>query len=629
MVNFLRYYRTLLLLVFTTCGGIAFAAPAPPISLYVDATDIARGLFHSELAIPVRPGPLTLVYPKWIPGYHAPVGPLNNIVRLKMGGNGQPIKWKRNLVDMFAFHLVVPAGVSVLYVAMDVVAPRRPNADLGASTARLFVLEWNEVVLYPQGAAADEVLARVQIRLPAEWKFACSMSPVRTENSLAEFPQVSLTTLVDSPLLSGKYFRTLELSSTPPVFVDIAADVPEALDVSPEWEARLRRLITEARALFGGFHFEQYRFLLAFSDELGNDGIEHHQSSDNRLGARLFSDEALRLSYGYLLPHEFAHSWNGKYRRPLGLATRNFQEPQLGDLLWVYEGLTRYLNWILAARSGIFTPQEARDYVALLAATMDHRSGREWRTLEDTAVSAQLLYGAPEQWQSVRRSMDYYDESLFIWLEADTIIRRETQGQRSLDDFCRAFFGPLSVPPATDTYVLEDVTTALNSIARYDWKAFFVTRLNTVGTDRAPLEGLTSSGWTLGYGDVAGSVQTARDEIHHTVEERFSLGFLSQEDGTIVDVLRDSPAWKAGLGPGMKLLTVDQRRWSPQVLRDAIIADHNSPVPVSLSVQNGSMTFATAIDDHSGASYPRLERNANPDLVSEILRQRVTAGVTP
>jgi predicted metalloprotease with PDZ domain len=619
----------LFVLVFITCGQTVFAAPAQPISLFVDATDISRGLFHSELAIPVQPGPLTLVYPKWIPGYHAPVGPLNNIVRLKISHNGQPIEWTRDPVDMFAFHLVVPVGVSVLHVAMDVVAPRRPNADLGASTARLFVLEWNEVVLYPQGAATDKVLTRAQIRLPLGWKFACSMSPIRTENGVVEFRQVSLTTLVDSPLLSGEYFRTLALTSTPPVFVDIAADVPGALDVTLEWEAWLRRLIAEARALFGGFHFDQYRFLLALSDELGNDGIEHQQSSDNRVGARLFCDEALRLSYGYLLPHEFVHSWNGKYRRPLGLAKRNFQEPQVGDLLWVYEGLTRYLNWVLAARSGIFTPQEARDYVALLAALMDHRSGREWRTLEDTAVSAQLLYGAPEQWQSLRRSMDYYDESLLIWLEADTIIRQKTQGQRSLDDFCRAFFGPQSVPVATDPYVLGDVTTALAVVAPYDWKTFFVTRLNASGTDRVPLEGLTSSGWTLAYGDSAGSVQAARDEIHRTVEERFSLGFLSQEDGTVLDVVRDSPAWKAGLGPGMKLLTVNQRRWSPQVFRDAIAADHNSSIPINLSVQNGLVTFPVAINDHTGASYPRLERNANPDLISEILRPRITTGATP
>ena len=622
---------TLLVPLLSASAGTAFAAAPSPISLYVDATDVARGLFHSELDIPVKPGPFTLVYPKWPPSYHAPFGPLNTIVRLKMSSEGRPIEWKRDLLDMFAFHLVVPPGVSALHVVMDVAAPRRPIADFGASTAHLFVLEWNSVLLYPQGAATDQVLTRTQLRIPIDWKFGCALSPVRSENGLIEFPQVSLTTLVDSPLLAGKYFRTLELNagSQQPVVMDIAADAPESLEVNAAWEQRLHRLINESAALFDGFRFEQYHFLLALSDELGNDGIEHRRSSDNRLGAGLFSDESLRLSYGYLLPHEFVHSWNGKYRLPVSNAQRNFQDPEAGDMLWVYEGLTRYLNWVLAARSGLFTPQEARDYAAYLAAVTDHRSGREWRSLLDTGVSVQLLYFAPDQWQSLRRSVDFYDESLFIWLEVDTIIRRKTQGQRSLDDFCRAFFGFRKGPLAADTFVLEDLTTALNSIVQYDWKNFFEKRLDTTGTDRGPLDGLTWSGWTLSYGVAIGSVQAARDAVNHTVEERFSVGLLLHDDGLIVDVLRDSPAWKADLGPGMKVLTLNQLQWSPEAFRKAIAAGRGATLPMSLSVQNGSVTFATAIDFHSGARYPQLEKNANPDLMSEILRPHIDPNTAP
>ena len=289
---------TLLAPLLSASAGTAFAAVPAPISLYVDATDVVRGLFHSELDIPVKPGPFTLVYPKWPPSYHAPFGPLNTIVRLKMSSEGRPIEWKRDLLDMFAFHLVVPPGVSTLHVVMDVVAPRRPTADLGASTAHLFVLEWNSVLLYPQGVATDEVLTRTLLRIPIDWKLGCALSPVRSENGLTEFPQVSLTTLVDSPLIAGKYFRTLELNagSKQPVVMDIAADTPESLEVNAAWEERLHRLINESAALFDGFRFEQYHFLLALSDELGNDGIEHRRSSDNRLGAGLFSDESLRLS---------------------------------------------------------------------------------------------------------------------------------------------------------------------------------------------------------------------------------------------------------------------------------------------------------------------------------------------
>lgn len=617
------------LLVLTLAIGLT-AAAEEPVSLYVDATDIGRKLFHSELAIPVRPGPLTLVYPKWIPGYHAPVGPLNNMVRLKMSGNGRPVEWKRDRVDMFAFHVVVPAGVTKLNIAMDVVAPTQPDFDFGAASARLFVLEWNEVVLYPDGAASDEVSVHAQVRLPAEWKYACAIPAARAANGLVELPEVSLKRLVDSPLLSGEYFKTVKISSGPaPVYLDMAADNPEALEITPQWEAHFRRLVAEAEAPFGRPHYEQYHFLLALSDELGDDGVEHRECSDNRVGARIFSDNAVRLSYGYLFPHEYAHAWNGKYRYPQGLATRNFQQPQTDELLWVYEGLTRYLNWVLAVRSGILTPEEAHDYAAILAAGMDHRSGREWRSLEDTSISAPLLSFAPEKWQSLRRSVDYYDESLFIWLEADTIIRRQTQGKQSLDNFCRAFLGAPMGAQQSAAYSFDDVVATLNSVAQYDWAKFFETRLSATGTDHAPLNGLTASGWDLAYGDTVGSVEAARDEVHKSIDERFSLGLVLRQDGSIVDVIRDSAAWKAGLGPGMKVIAVDGRTWSSRALRDAIGADRQSKAAIAVLVQNGSAIFQAAVDDHRGTRYPRLERNAAPDLMSDILRPRTLAGVAP
>src|SRR5581483_5423345 len=336
-----------------------------------------------------------------------------------------------------------------------------------------------------------------------------------------------------------------------------------------------------------------------------------------------FSNEANRLAYGYLLPHEYVHSWNGKYRIPAGIVKPNFQEPQTTELLWVYEGLTRYLNWVLAARSGILTWQEARDYVALLAAQTAHRSGREWRSLQDTAVSTNMMIEAADQWQSLRRGADYYDESLLVWLEADTIIRRTTQGRRSLDDFCRAFFGFPKDTPYIRPYTFDDLVQVVNSIAPYDWKAFFEKRLNATGLEPAPLDGLFASGWDLAYKSTPGSVQAARDEIHHTVEERFSLGLLLREDGTIIDVVRDSAAWNAGLGPDMKVLKVNQHPWSPQALRDAIIADSTSMTPLSLVVQNGSQTSLRNLDDHRGARYPHLERNTAQDLMGDILKSTI------
>ncbi|HZQ95537.1 MAG TPA: hypothetical protein VFA67_11045 [Candidatus Sulfotelmatobacter sp.] len=620
----------LLIVIGLVSPAILFASNQSAISLYVDASDSARKLFHSELAIPVRPGPLTLVYPRWgIPTYEFPAALLNNIVRLKMSGNGQTIEWKRDLVDKFSFHVVVPDNVEVLNVAMDVVAPAN-RSDLNAATAQLFVLDWYTLVLYPQGAAADETVIAARLKVPAGWKDACVIAPIRRVEGVIEFPRVSLATLVDSPVLSGRNLKTVELrvASAPPVFVDIASETPAAADLPMEWQDRLRRVIEEAGALFGGYPYQQYHFLIALSDEVGNDGLEHRESSDLRMSLLSFSNEANRLAYGYLLPHEYVHSWNGKYRIPAGIVRRNFQEAQTTELLWVYEGLTRYLNWVLAARSGILSPQEARDYAALLAAQTAHRSGREWRSLQDTAISTNMMIEAADQWQSLRRGADYYDESLLVWLEADMIIRRTTQGRRSLDDFCRAFFASAKDTVAINPYTFDELVEVMNSIAAHDWKGFFEKRLNATGPD-APLDGLFASGWSLGYEGVPGSVQAARDEIHHTVEERFSLGLLLQEDGTIIDVVRDSAAWNAGLGPDMKVLSVNQRPWSPQVLRDAIASGGSSMAPLNLAVQNGSQIFRCNVDYHRGARYPHLERNAAQDLMGDILRPRKSVAKLP
>jgi predicted metalloprotease with PDZ domain len=583
----------------------------------VDTTDLGRKLIHSEMEIPVTPGALTLVFPKWIPGEHTPSGPLNNVVWMKFSAGGQPVSWMRDPVDMFAFHLQIPPGAQKLDVALD--CALRPHE----ATPFLFYLFWNAVLLYPQGVNTDDIDIQGEIRLPAGWKYACAMPGKALADRIVQLPVVSLTTLVDSPLLAGVHLRTFTLDNGPiPVTIGAADDSEEGLNLSPQLLENFKRMIRETDALFGARHYEHYVFLLALSDEVGEDGTEHHQSTDITLRERGFLDQSDRIASLYLLPHEYVHSWNGKYRRPADLYTKNYQDPMKGRLLWVYEGLTRYLNWVLAARSGLFTPEQARDYAAIIAAEMEHRSGREWRPLEDTAVSVQLLYGGAE-WESLRRTTDYYDESLLIWLEADQIIRSKTSGQKSLDDFCRAFFGPPGGPPAVKPYTLDDVVNALNAIAPYDWADFFKHRVYE--TDKPPLEGLAASGWNLTYGDVPGPVLVARDIDHHTVEERYSIGLFLHSDGTVVDVVRDSPAWKAGLGPGMKVLAINGRTWSPQNLRDAIAADRAASAPMAVTVQNQSAIFKTAIDDHKGLQYPRLERNSSPDTLSDLLKPRAAA----
>ncbi len=592
-------------------------AQQEPISVVVDTRGSTNKLFHSELAIPVHAGPLTLLYPRWgIPTYRMPDAVIDDIVWLRMTANGRAVEWKRDSVDMFAFHLVVPEDAKVLNVAMDVVAPSQ-RSDLNAATAELFILDWYTLVLYPQGTSVRDVPVVAAIRLPNGWKYGTALKTIGNAGGLIKFAQVSLWTLLDSPILAGKYFRSFELRSpsVPPVFVDVAADSAEVTEVPPEWRERFRRLITEAGALFGGYPYASYHFQIALSDEVGNDGLEHRESTDLRMSSRSFLDSDNRLSWGYLIPHEYAHDWNGLYRIPAGLVRRDFQEPQTTELLWVYEGLTRYLNWVLAARSGIFATAEARDYAALLAAQVAHRSGREWRSLQDTAVSAGILNDAPDQWQSLRRGTDYYDESLFIWLEADSIIRRVTNGNRSMDDFCRAFFATNGRQGEIAPYTFDEIAATLNAVAPYDWQAFLRTRLDTTGPDRAPLDGLTASGWDLVYGDVPNRVQVARDKVRQMLEERFSLGLLLANDGAVIDVVRDSPAWKAGLGPYMKVLAINGQAWSPQNLRQAIGVGDST---VRLTMRNGSQTWQAEMKAQK--TYPTLKRNGNRDTLSEILK---------
>src|SRR5215471_10552955 len=425
-------------------------ALAQPIRLRVDATEAPRRLYHVDLTIPAAPGPLNLFYPKWIPGEHAPTGPITDVAGLRISSAGRTLEWKRDSVEMFAFHINVPQGASSVDVKLDFLS----NSDAAgfssaaSATSELAVLSWNQLVLYPQGKVSDDVQVAAELRLPADWKFGTALPVAKANGSDVQFKTVSLTTLVDSPVLTGRHYRRIELSpgSTPAHYLDIAADTEEALNAKPELIDKYKKLIKEAQSLFGATHYREYHFLLALSDQIAHFGLEHHESSDDQARENFLVDDAVHLAESSLLPHEFMHSWNGKFRRPQGLATPDYQTPMKGDLLWVYEGLTEYLGWVLTARAGLDTAEQDREFLALTSASLDNRAGREWRPLADTAVAAQLLYSARSDWDSERRGVDFYDEGTLIWLEVDTIIRKQSQGKKSIEDFLRAFHGGPSSP---------------------------------------------------------------------------------------------------------------------------------------------------------------------------------------
>ena len=605
----------------------ALAQAGPSIKVALDITDAPRKIMRAELSIPVQPGPLTLVYPKWIPGEHGPTGPIDDFTGLTFTAHGQTLPWKRDDVDMYAFHLSVPDGVRELGVKVDFLATAAPTGfSAGASTsANLAIVSWNEFVLYPAGSSAGQVRLEPSIKLPESWKFGTALTEASREDNTIHFQPVTLETLIDSPVLAGRYFKEIPLADeiTPKHYLDMAADGPEDLKPSAEMISAFNNLVRETGALYKSRHYASYHFLLTLSDSVAHFGLEHHQSSDDRVDARMFLDEDSVFLDGDLLPHEFTHSWNGKYRRPAGLATANYQQPMKGDLLWVYEGLTQYLGDVLAVRSGIWTPDQYRSALAASAAFLDHRPGRTWRDLEDTAVSAQILYATSDQWDNWRRSVDYYAEGELIWLDVDTVIRKLSRGKRSLNDFCARFLGLHgNTPPEVVPYTFDDLVESLNTVQPYDWGGFLKERV-TSRSPHAPLGGIANGGYRIEYTDQENNYIRAAESSDRGVNAWYSLG-IRTEDQSIQDVLVGSPAYAAGLGPGMRIVAVNGRRATDELLHQAIRDTKGDGPAVELIVENAGYFNVVKLAYHNGERYPHLVREPNTRaILDNILKPLV------
>jgi predicted metalloprotease with PDZ domain len=606
------------------------SAAAPEMTLEVDASDVARKILHARLTIPAEPGELTLLYPKWIPGEHAPTGPVTDLVGLQVRAGGNVLPWRRDDLDMFAIHCKVPPGANSVEVTLDHLDAGSGGENFSAgssSTSKLAVINWNHVLLYPQGRPVRDIACRASLKLPAGWNFGTALpAEDRADNDpRVAFKPVSLETLVDSPVIAGVHYREVPIGPKGVVsqhVVCIAADSAEALKISPELKVNLDRLVSETGALFGNRRYEKYRFLLCLSEHVEHFGLEHHSSSDNRAGERILIDDEIRKGgYGALLPHEFVHSWNGKYRRPADMITPTFHEPLRTRMLWVYEGLTQYLGVVLTARSGIWSPQTTRDVLAAVVAGAQDQRGRTWRPLDDTAAAAQLLYAAPDGWQAWRRGTDFYNEGALVWLDVDTTIRLRTKGQRSLDDFCRRFFAGGQGDPLVKPYTFDDVVAALDAVTPYDWRTMLTTRVSNL-TPEPPLNGILNGGWKLGYSEIPSEYQKAEEEQFKSVNEMASLGLVVKtEDGHIVDVVPDKPAAKAGVAPNMKLVAVNGRRFSADILRDAIGETRGGEGKVELLCENGEYFKTYVAQYKEGKRYPKLERDeAKTDLLTQILQ---------
>ncbi|WP_243040910.1 M61 family metallopeptidase [Dyella sedimenti] len=590
--------------------------PAGDIALHLDLTRVPQRVYEVAETIPVAPGPVSLYYPQWVPGDHKPSNPIESLAGLVIHGNGKVIPWRRDLRNMYLFHLDVPEGVRALQVSMESLIQPESHGFLGA-TPKLASLNFEQVLLYPAGYAARRIGVLPSITLPTGWNYASALETDHRKGNDVSFKRTDLETLVDSPVLAGEYFKRVDIASGhgQAIRLDVAADRPAGLDAAAGEASILAKVIEQTDALFRARHFDHYDFLLAVSDHVGTHGLEHHQSSSNYLSASAFADPH-SLLFGALLPHEYVHSWDGKYRVPADLWTPDFNTPMQDDLLWVYEGFTNYYGEVITARAGIWTPAQYRDVLARHVAQMASQSGRQWRSLQDTADAVPMSPTTWNNWQ--RGDQDYYDEGILLWFDVDTQIRSLSGGARSLDDFARAFFGHPGGTGNVKTYDFAELVATLNRVQPYDWSAFLQHRLTYVGVG-LPETGLDRSGWKLVLTDASSEADKAWGTPGDT---RLGPGVMLTSEGRVVDVYKGSPAFTAGLLPGVKLLSVNGIRFSPDQWLDAL----KTKAPIDLIVQNGDTVGTATLDYREGEKYAHLERvGGTADALSAITAPRPVA----
>jgi predicted metalloprotease with PDZ domain len=616
----------LALLAFVAVPSSGFAQN---IELTVDASDVSRKMIHVREVIPAAAGqPLALHYPRWIPGRHRPVGQIANVTEFRVRAGDAALDWKRDDADPFTVRVTPPPGATAVEVTFDLLLAA--GAEGGAqfmtvASPKVLTLNWNDVLVYPKGARPLALAVDAAVKLPPHWKYGTALVPREDKDGRVAFEEVTLETLIDSPLLAGEYVRVVPIGGddTKQLHrVVLACDSPDGLDVPEATLKAWNKLPGEAAALFGGARpYRDYTFLLGLSNHIPGAGIEHHQSSDNRLPELGLVKAAERKAAATLLPHEFGHSWNGKFRRPADMIMPDYQQEQKTRLLWVYEGLTNYIGWLLAARCGLMPPEEARDYVAMTAARMTNVRGRAWRPLDDTAAAASTLFDATRSWRSARRAVDFYDEGTLLWLEVDVLIRTQTKGEKSLDDFCKAFFGGPTGQAAVKGYQIDEVIAALNAVAPFEWKAYFRRHVERVA-EAPPLEGINGGGWKLIYAEKPSDLFTTMEGLSKGVNLADSIGIQVSGDGLIGDTVPDGAAAKAGLAPGMKLLAVNGRRFTPDGLKSATAATKTGG-KLELLVESGDFFKTHALGYKGGARYPRLERaEGKADVLGEIVKPK-------
>jgi predicted metalloprotease with PDZ domain len=624
-----------------TAAGPSATAPITPIvapkdrayggeiQLKVDAGDTGHRVIRVHETVSGVSPDTVLLYPKWLPGTHAPEGTIDRLGGIRITAGGAPVSWKRDPVEVFAFHLNLKPGTHAIDIDFDYLSPTSGKVGALEMSRDLMLIEWNELVFYPAGYFTRQIPVQVQLTLPPDWQFGSALETASSDHAQTQFKSTTLETLIDSPLYAGRYASKLDLDpgAAVAVHMDLFADRPELLVMKPEYLEAYRNLVRQAYKLYGSHHYNHYDFLYSLSDQIQQNGLEHHQSSEDGTDPESFIKWDKEAFARDLLPHEFTHSWNGKFRRPADLWTPNYNVPMQDSLLWVYEGQTEYWGQVLAARSGLRTRQQALDQFAITAAHYEVQKGRQWRPLQDTTNDEIINPRRPQSWLDWQRFEDYYSEAALIWLDADTLIRERSKGARSLDDFARSFFGINDGSFSVVTYTFDDIVKALNAVQPYDWASFLRQRLDAVGKP-VPEDGFHRGGYKLTYSDTASDYQATTEDQRKRIDLLNSIGIEiddkdSGKEGTLSQVIWDSPAYRAKLTEGAQILAINGIAYDADVLKDAIRAAHGKPSPIELIVKIGDRYVVANLDYHDGLRYPHLERDAaEPARLDEILAAR-------
>lgn len=582
--------------------------------LDIDATDTQRGIFRVKQTIPVaKSGHMVLLYPKWLQGKHGPRGEIEKLTGLEISANGKPVAWKRDPVDVFAFHVDVPAGAKKLDLEFQFASATVPNQGRIVMTPAMMSLQFNSMSLYPAGYFVRRIPVQAKVKYPEGWSAASGL-PSKAVGSTYSYEKTNYEVLVDSPVLAGRYYRPFELS--PRVTLDVFADSPEELEAKPEQIDAHKRLVEQAVKTMGSQQYDHYHFLLSISDELGGIGLEHHRSSENGVSPGYFTKWADGAGDRDLLPHEYTHSWDGKYRRGADQWAPDYRTPTRGSLLWVYEGQTQFWGYVFQTRSGLVSKADTLESYAAIMASLDNRKAREWRPMGDTTNDPVITARQPKGWVSWQRSEDYYNEGLLIWMEVDSILREQSKGTKSIDDFARAFFQGRDGDYGEVTYTFDDVVRTLNAIQPYDWRTLLDQRVNHV-SERAPLSGFERNGYKLVYTEEANKATPKP-----FVDLAYSLGLTIGPKG-ISTVAWDSPAFNAGIDLGDEIVAVNGRSYTGDRLKTAVKDAKGSKEPIKLLLKSGDRYREVAIDYHGGLRYPHLVKTATGEAgLDKLLEPR-------